>query len=205
MPDAARLGRRALAVLTAGALLLAVSFLDWFGVAWERSEGLGDLAAVNAWQASTRWTAAVLLGAAGAVVWTAGRRVSTGRRGDALAAVLVLTGLLCGLWQWWDAREQGRGFAASRAYAEVAPRPAAAEPSRTARIVISEPYATATESGIIRRDRLMSLDGAGYDSGPRAGFHLGMGLLVAELALVAGIPVRRRPRISGAGAARGRQ
>ncbi len=94
MRRAARWGSRDWVVVLAAQALLLVSFWGWYGTTAEVGVGFDTWTqafTANAWQASTAWTAAVLLGAGAAVLWIVHRvgLVTSRLAAPAVATVLA--------------------------------------------------------------------------------------------------------------------
>jgi hypothetical protein len=101
------------AVAMVAALLLAVSFWDWYGVTFAVAVGsqswtqtLTQTLGADAWHASTAWSAAVLLGVAAAfLVLVHGVGLLAGAWVRVVAVVLLLLGLGAAVWQWRAIRD----------------------------------------------------------------------------------------------------
>jgi uncharacterized membrane protein YphA (DoxX/SURF4 family) len=169
------------AVAMVAALLLAVSFWDWYGItsavgigprSWTQTSG------ADAWHASTAWSAAVLLGVVAAVLLLAhGVGLLTGTWVRVVAVVLLLLGLGAALWQWTAIRDLGAPGSQMVLSVSVGTDGPLLEPV-----------------GKISRDDLVSLDRPGYEAGIRPGFQAGVLLLAAELGVVlAAFAARRGP------------
>jgi hypothetical protein len=154
------------AVAMVAALLLAVSFWDWYGIAVAvgvGSQSWTQTLGADAWHASTAWSAAVLLGVAAALlllVRGVGLLAGGWVRG---VAVVLLLGLGAAVWQW-------------RAIPDLD-----APGSRMVLGVGGPPLAPVAS---ISRDELVSLHGPGYAAGVQSGFRIGVLLLAAELGVV---------------------
>jgi hypothetical protein len=181
---ATRWGHWEWAVAMVAALLLAVSFWDWYGVMF--AIGVGSRSwtqalGVDAWHASTAWSAAVLLGVAAAVLLLGhGVGLLTGRWVWVVAVVLLLLGLGAALWQW-------------RAIPDL--------DVPGSRMVLSVGVGRAPLAPVasISRGDLVSLHRPGYAAGVQPGFYVGLLLLAAEFGVaLAAVAARRR-----AGAAHG--
>jgi uncharacterized membrane protein YphA (DoxX/SURF4 family) len=85
------------------ALLLAVSFWDWYGITFAvgvGSQSWTQTLGADAWHASTAWSAAVLLGvAAASLLLVHGVGLLTGVWVRVVAVVLPLLGLGAAVWQ----------------------------------------------------------------------------------------------------------
>ncbi|GAA3420253.1 hypothetical protein [Streptosporangium vulgare] len=90
-------------MLAVATLLLAVSFWEWFGVSVlvvERFGARTARATANAWQISTAWSVAVLLGVAASLLWCVRLRGVIGRASRRPAALVFVTlGILLTAWQ----------------------------------------------------------------------------------------------------------
>ncbi|MER5645592.1 hypothetical protein [Streptosporangium sp. NPDC002524] len=175
---ASRWGFRERGVLTVAALLLAVSFWEWFGVSVLVVEQFGvrtARATANAWQISTVWSVAVLLGVAASLLWCVRLRGVTGRASLRPAAlVFVALGILLTAWQWSNIEVSG-------------------EPSKTLTVITtgdSRPDWPASASaeeelGKKLREGLPLAQEPGYYSDVRLGPEIALFLLVLELSLMA--------------------
>jgi hypothetical protein len=143
------------ALATVAALLLAVSFWDWYGVtsaigvgsqSWTQTLG------ADAWHASTAWSAAVLLGVAAAVLLLVhGVGLLTGAWVRVVAVLLLLLGLGAAVWQWRAIRDLDAPGSRMVLVVGVGRAPLAPVPS-------------------ISRDELVSLHGPGYAAGVQPGW-----------------------------------
>jgi hypothetical protein len=167
------------AVAMVAALLLAVSFWDWYGITFAVGAGSGSWAqtsGADAWHASTAWSASVLLGIVAAVLLLAlGVGLLTGAWVRVVAVVLLLLGLGAALWQWTAIRDLDAPGSITVLGVGVGRPPLA-------------------PVGRISRDDLVSLHRPGYAAGVQPGFQIGVLLLAAELGVVlAAFAARRGP------------
>ncbi|GAA4189277.1 hypothetical protein GCM10022252_25910 [Streptosporangium oxazolinicum] len=165
-------------MLGVAGLLLVVSFWEWFGITvavggW--TEKPTAQVTANAWQASTAWSVAVLLGVAAAVLWCVRLRGSADRASRPAALAFVALGILLVAWQWWII-------------------PASGDSSKGVIVITAEdsPHSLANpptveeELGKNLQEGLSIVHEPGYYSDVRLGLWTALLLLVLELALMAG-------------------
>ncbi|WP_329085412.1 hypothetical protein [Streptosporangium sp. NBC_01469] len=183
---ASRWGFREWGVLGFAVLLLAVSFWEWFGITWGVSDQHGERteqSTANAWQASTAWSLAVLLGVAAALLWSLRGVATTSRRSRPAALALVVFGIVLTAWQWGILYSIGGTFSNEvEVTSELLSLDDAVKPEE--------------QIGYIPRDNLFSSHLPGYNADVRPGLYIALFLLVLELALMVSaflprVPLRR--------------
>jgi hypothetical protein len=172
-----------LAVAVVAALLLSVSFWNWYaitftvgvgGQSWTQTSG------ADAWHASTAWSAAVLLGVVAAVLLLLhGVGLLTGTWVRAVVVVLLLLALGAAVWQWRAIRDLDAPGSTRLVVVVSSLGPASLDPPLR-------------PIGSISKDHLIGSQQPGYVAGVRPGFYVGLLLLVAELGIAATTRVRHR-------------
>ena len=183
MVDTTHWDRRDKIIAAAGTLLLWTSFLGWFGITWDYGTPAGSGTAsmsANAWNASSAWATAVVLGLIAAVLWTARERGRYASRWLAPVAALLVAGALALVGSGWVASHPEGGGIGVAVLSETlhGDDPSGSHPSAW---MEARPPTRAGPSGI-RRDELMTYDGSGYHAGVRPGLRLGVLFLTVELA-----------------------